>query len=194
MTEENKVLLAKGPLLIPLALVINNLKDLNWVGETGLGEDDIKLIRKGVLASRWYPRELMERMALAVFKLVGKNQAQAAAQFGQGVMAETLLKIYRGPLVVNSPVEILTKFASFYSGTWFNTGKAEFVRKDNGGVFQIDDRDGIPCQVCFVPMMRGVFTRLVAENQGRNVRVDAVQETLVHSQRLFALTLNIYWE
>jgi len=194
MTEAKKELLAKGPLLIPQAMIINNLRDLNWVGETELTEEDLQIIRKGILASRWYPRGLMERMSLAVFKLVGNNQPESAFSFGKGVMAETLLKIYRGPLVVNNPTDIAIKFAAFYNGTWFNSGKAEFKPGARGGVFKINDEEGIPCQACLVPMMRGVCTRLIIENQGGNVRVEAMEEPLVNSQKLYALTFNIYWE
>jgi len=194
MTEAKKELLAKGPLLIPLAMIINNLRDLNWVGETELTGEDLQVIRKGILASRWYPRSLMKRMSLAAFKLTGNNSPESAFQFGKGLMAQTLLKIYRGPLVVNNPTDIAIKFASFYSGTWFNTGKAEFTPGPKGGVFRITDEEGIPCQACFVPMMRGVCTRLILENQGRNVRVEALEEPLVNSQKLYVLTLNIYWE
>lgn len=194
MTESGEKLMAKGPLLIPLAMIINNSKQLDWTLETGLSEQDLQFISKGIFASRWYPRELMEKMALAVFKVVGKNQAESAYQFGYGLMAETLIKIYRSPLITQRPAEILSKFSSFYSGTWFNNGKAEFVEIPGGGVFRIKDEEGIPCQVAFVPMMRGVFTRLVKENFGKNVKATVEEEPLINSQKLFTLTLNMSWE
>ena len=194
MTELKKELMAKGPLLIPLALIINNTKHLNWTQGTDLSEADVKLIRKGILSSQWYERSLMERMALAVFKLVGKELPESAFQFGYGVMCETLLKIYRSPLTSNDPREIISKFANFYSGTWFNTGKAEFTPEGKGGVFKIEDPDGIPCPKAFVPMMRGVFSRLVKENGGQNVKVVAVEEPLVSKKKIYTLTLNMSWE
>jgi len=194
MTESKKELLAKGPLLIPMALVINSTKQLNWTSDTGLSEDDLNLIRKGILASQWYERSLMERMALAVFKLVGKDLLESAVQFGRGVMCETLLKIYRSPLTTHDPKEIISKFASFYSGTWFNTGQAEFTPSAKGGVFKIKDSEGIPCPKAFAPMMRGVFTRLVKENGGRNVKVEAVEEPLIQKEKIYSLTLNMSWE
>jgi hypothetical protein len=194
MVEESKELMAKGPLLIPLAMIINNLKDVDWAAKTELTEQDLQVVHKGILASRWYPRALMERMSLGVFKVIGNNQPENAFQFGRGIMAETLIKIYRGPLVVNNPTDIAIKFAAFYQGTWFNSGKAVFTPGPKGGVFKISDENGIPCQACFVPMMRGVCARLIEENQGKNVRAEAVEEPLVNSQKLYTLTLNLYWE
>jgi len=42
--------------------------------------------------------------------------------------------------------------------------------------------------------MRGVLTRLIKDNGGKNVKVDAVEEPLIHSQKIYTLTLNTYWE
>lgn len=194
MVENAKDLKAKGALLVPLAVIINNMKGVNWAAEGNLSEEEMRSIRKGILASQWYPRDLLERMGMAVYNVAGGGKAEGGFQFGQGIMAEKLLKIYRNPLTENSPKEILMKFASFYNGTWFNGGHAEFTLADRGGVFSIRDQDGIPCQVCFVPMMRGVFTRLVQENGGKNVKVEAVEEPLILKEKINTLTLNIYWE
>jgi len=194
MGESKRELLAKGPLLIPMALIVNGTKHLNWTQGTGLSEEDLQVVRKGILASRWYERGLMERMALAVFKVVGGNKPESAFQFGHGIMCESLLKIYRSPLTTNNPREISSKFANYYSGTWFNSGKAGFESTDSGGILRVEDEDGIPCQVAFVPMMRGVFARLVKENGGRNVEVTAEEESRLHSEKLRTLTLVMRWE
>jgi len=193
MPEEAEIK-AKGALLVPLALIINSMKDTNWVGVAGVSEQDLKIVRKGILASQWYDRSLMERLATAVFIVTGQSKPEMAYQFGYGIMAETLLKVYRSPLTAHDPKEIMSKFADFYCGTWFNRAEARFTATGKGGVFKVTDPDGIPCQVCFVPMMRGVFARLVTENGGKNVKVVAEEEPLIHSQKITTLTLNVSWE
>jgi hypothetical protein len=43
-------------------------------------------------------------------------------------------------------------------------------------------------------MMRGVFTRMVEESRGKNVKVDCAEDKLPESQKLTCINLDIKWE
>jgi len=194
VTESKKEIQAKGALLVPLALIINSVKGVDWVVEVNLTAEELLMIRKGIFASKWYDRDLMERMALGVFKVVSKNQPEGAYQFGFGIMAETLLKIYRSSFMAAKPEEMLNKFVMLWNGTWFNSGKVEFSLTGKGSLVKMSDPAGIPCQTAFVPMMRGIVMRLLKENGVQNPGVTITEEPLVNQQKLFTLTLNISWD
>jgi hypothetical protein len=194
MKEDDKGPLAKGTILIPLAIIINTFKDLNWTGETELTEQDLKIIRGGILSTKWYERSLLEKMTMATFKLIAKNKPEEVFRFGEGMLSKILLKIYSGPFDSNNPREILAKFASYYGNAWLNSGKAEFIPLEKGGIFRINDPEGIPFQECIVPMLKGVFTGLIKANGGKNIGIECEEESLVHSRKLTTLTANISWE
>jgi hypothetical protein len=183
----------KGALLVALATVINASKDVNWSKETVLTEEDLSQIKKGVLAYNWYDRGLWERMSIAVWKLVGKGIAESAYIFGKGMLADTMLKVYQGPLIQKDIREMLRTFAHFYGTVWFNFGSEEFEVTDEGNVLKTIHHDGIPIRECFIPMVKGVVTRMVETNGGINVRVECDEERLADSQKLTTLTLRVYW-
>jgi len=184
----------KGALLIPLAMVIRSQKELDWEGKTELTAQDIKLIKKGILASAWYDQKLWERMGNAVWKLVGNGTAEGAYVFGYGIVAKGLLNIYGSKIAKDDPGRILGQFASMYQGTFYTSGSAEFQPTAEGGIFKVSHLEGIPIQECFVPFLRGFLTKIVEENKGENVRVECPEEALVNSQKLSSLTYQMSWE
>lgn len=190
-TKERKV---KGALLVALAMLIKNMKNFDWMGQASLTQNDMDLIQIGILSSKWYDAEIWERMGLAVYKVVGQNKPENAYQFGHGILAETLLRVYKGPLQIEDPATLLGKIASLYGDKWYNFGIANFEAKGNGGIFKVQHPDGIPIPECFVPMSRGFFTRLTEESEGKNVKVICLEEGLSHTQKLKELTLKISWE
>jgi len=194
MTESKKDLKVKGALMVALAMLINGARDINWTAESELTEADLNLIKKGIMSASWYERSLYERMGNAVYKVIGKGQSAGAFEFGKGILAETMLKIYRGPLIANEPFELLPKFAEFWGNTWFNFGKAEFERLDKGGIIRIFDPNGMPFQKGFLAMVRGFFARMVTESHGKNVIVECDEEKLSDSQLITTATLHIHWD
>jgi hypothetical protein len=193
MTESSQGHKAKGAMLVALAMMINNLKNLDWKS-VGLSEQDLSIIRQGIISSRWYDRYLWERMGMAVFRLVGQGKPESAFAFGHGVLAETLLKIYQGPLTIDDPRDILRKFAIFYGSTWYNFGSAEFKSNEKGGVFSVIHPDGIPIPECFVPMIRGVLSRLVENNHGMNVKVECDEEDRIRKEKLTRIEIKLSWD
>ena len=125
MTEQK----VKGALLIPLAMVIQSQKELDWLGKTELTAEDIKLIKKGILASAWYDQKLWERMGNAAWRLVGKGASEGAYMFGYGIAAKTLIGIYASKIAKDDPGKVLARFASMYQGTFYTSGSAEFQLK-----------------------------------------------------------------
>jgi hypothetical protein len=192
MEKERK---AKGAMLVALAMIIKSMKEIDWVSQTDLTQNDLDLIQKqGILSSNYYDAALWERMGMAVFKVVGKSQPENASQFGYGILAETILRVYKGPLQISDPAELLAKIASLYGSAWYTFGTAEFETKDNGGIFRIKHPNGIPMPECFVPMSRGFLKRLAEASEGKNVKVICQEEGLSHMQKLTVLTLKISWE
>jgi hypothetical protein len=194
MSESGKEQKVKGALMVGLAMVIKAGKDIDWLAMTRLTAQDLQLINRGIMSSLWYDRELYERMGEAVYKMIGHNQPEGAFQFGHGIVAETLLKVYRGPLVSSDPKGLLAKFAELYGTAWFNFGKAEFTATPEGGVFKVTDPGGLPFGKGFLCMLKGVFARLVKENQGENVIIDCPEEKLPEGQKITSAVLNIRWE
>lgn len=194
MAEPNKDHKVKGTLLVALAMVINASKNVDWSKETVLTEEDLMQIKKGIMAFQWYDRGLWERMSISVYRLVGKSNPEMAYQFGKGVLADSLLKIYQGSLVTNDFKELTKTFAEFYGTAWFNFGQAEFTLTEKEKIFKIYHPEGIPIQECFIPMVKGVVTRLIESNGGKNVRVECEQEKLALSQKLDTVTFHIYWD
>jgi hypothetical protein len=193
MSESTKEHKAKGAMMVALAMLINSTKNLDWA-KAGLSEADLQIIHNGIISSRWYERALWERMSLAVYRLVGQSKPENAFVFGHGLLAETLLKIYQGPLAIDDPREILGKFAIFYGSTWYNFGKAEFKSTEKGGVFSVIHEDGIPIPECFVPMIRGVLSRLVEANHGRNVKAEGGEQHQINRQKFTQLNIELSWE
>jgi hypothetical protein len=194
MGETAKTPKVKGALLVGMAMVINNSRNLGWSTETELTTQDLDQISKGVFASQWYERDLYQKMGAAVYKLVGKNQPENAFMFGKGVMYDTLIKVYRGPLLSEDPREILAKFALFYGTTWFNFGRAEFRPNSKGGVFHIYDPEGVPFGDGFAAMISGVFHRLVQDSKGENVKIETEKKSTPGTGKINELILNITWD
>ena len=97
--------------------------------------------------------------------------------------------------MIEDPKEILTKVANLYGSSWYNFGKAQFLPAGNkGGEYIISHPDGIPIAECFVPMVRGVLTRFIKENGGKNVRAVCPEEPKAGKEKLFKLTVNLSWE
>jgi hypothetical protein len=186
---------AKGAMMVALAMIVNNTKQLDWAGLGGLTEADLKMVHQGIISSQWYDAALWARLGWAVFKVVGQGKAENAFVFGEGLLAESLLKVYRGPLVIEDPKEILSKIANLYGSVWYDFGKAQFVpASGKSGDFVISHPEGIPIPECFVPMVRGVLSRFIKENGGKNVRATCLEEQKVGKEKLFKLTVNLAWD
>jgi len=194
MSESAKTQKVKGALLVGMAMVINSSRNLNWSRETELTPQDLDLIGKGIFSSQWYERKLYERMGVAVYKLLGKNQPENAFAFGKGVMYDTLVKVYRGPLLSQDPKDILAKFAELYGTAWFNFGRAEFTPTEKGGLFHVFDPEGIPFYDGFAAMLRGVFYRLVQESKGQNIKIETEKKHMPGTGRTVELILNLTWD
>jgi len=193
MAEKNQGRKAKGTLLVPLAIIVNGRKDLDWKGDGGLTDQDLQLIRAGILASAWYDLNLFEKIGRATFRMVGKNRPEVADQFGQGMLWGVLVNIYRSALLKDDPGEALAKLASVYQGTFFSTGSAEFAPTEQGGTFKITDPEGIPAQEVLALAFKSLIGKTVRENQGKNVRVECEEESLLNSRKLDSLSYQIYW-
>jgi len=194
MTEKGPARKVKGALIVPLAMIIKDQKQMDWLGQTELTAEDLKKINEGILTSAWYDIGLMERTANAVFKLVGQSKPEMAFEFGRGILCQILLSVYRSPLKKNDPTEILTRFAGLYNGTWFQSGIAKFERTETGGIYTVSEPEGIPNQENFVPMLKGCLFRIVKENGGENIKIECAEETVYKTRKLTALNYQIAWE
>jgi len=195
MPEKPEISKVKGAMLVPLAKIINGLKDKNWVAETDLTEQDMKMIKAGILPSAWYDLSLLERMGSAAYKIAGGGKPEGAFMFGAGIMVQTLFEVYKSPLMKNDPKEILARFINLYNGSWFNNGVAEVEFSEETSTIQ---RYLQPVEVFnheyFVYMLKGVLTKIVQANGGRNVQVKLEEEALLKSQKITQLTFHISWE
>ncbi len=194
MPEKTQDRYVKGTFLTALAMIINHRKDLDWVKSTTLTPKDLELIRDRILASSWYEIELFERMGYATFKMVGKDRPEAAYEFGENIMWQNLVKIYRNSLVRNDPTDALNRFAFLYQGIFFNTGAAEFKPETTAGNFRITDPFGIPTPESFIPMLKSLLKKIVSENQAKNIRVTCPEEASFFSQKIYSATYQISWE
>jgi len=191
MPEADKV---KGALLVPLAKIINGMRDINWVAETDVTEEDMKKIKEGILSSGWYDLSLLERMGSAAYKISGKGKPEGAFLFGYGMVVQTLFEIYKSPLMKNDPSEILTRFMNLYRGTWFNNGKAEMEVTENEAIERFIQPIQALRHTYFAYMLKGVLTKLVEEGGGKNVQVKLEEEKLLDTEKLTQLTYHITWE
>jgi len=185
---------AKGTFLIALAMIINHRKDIDWLNQSKLSEEDLKRIREKILASAWYELNLFERMGEAVYKLVGGARPEGAYEFGEGIMWGILSDVYKTSLLKGNPQEALARFSQLYQGIFFNTGKAEFQPTDSGGIFTITDPYGIPTQETFGYMIKSLLAKIVKENQGKNVQVICEQEDKFKTEKLNSISYRISWE
>jgi len=184
---------AKGALIVPLAMIIKDQKQLDWL-KAGLTESDLKKISEGILTSAWYEIGLMDRAGNAVYRIAGQSKPELAFEFGQGILCKILLSIYRSPLVKNDPTEILARFADLYNGTWFQSGTASFDRTDSGGVFRVSEPEGVPCGIGFLHMLRGVLYRVIQENGGVEIKVACEEEKEEPTKKLTTLTYHLSWQ
>lgn len=193
MSESNQERKVKGTLVIALAMIVNDRKNLDWKGQTKLTDKDLALIKDRILASGWYDIDFYDRLGSAVFKLAGNSRSEGAYQFGDGIMWAILSKTYASSLVRNNPGQGLKTFAVLFKGNFFNTGNAEYKDTDTGGVFKISDPFGIPTPESFVPMIKALLSRIARENGARGVKVDCEQESQVGSGQLNEANYKLSW-
>jgi hypothetical protein len=184
----------KGTLVIALAMIVNDRKNLDWKGQTLLTDKDLAIIKDRIMASSWYDIGFYERLGSAVFKLVGGGRPEGAYQFGEGIMWNILVKIYASSLLKNDPSRALAGFSMLYKGIFFNTGSSEYKAGEAGGVFKISDPLGIPTQESFVPMVKSLLAKIVLENGARNVKVECEQENVLKTEKLKSVNYKISWD
>ena len=184
---------AKGALIVPLAMIIRDQKQIDWL-KAGLTEQDLKKIQEGILTSAWYDIGLMDRAGNAVYQIVGQRKPELGFEFGQGILCKILLSVYKGVLAKNDPAEMLARFANLYNGTWFQSGRAEFIRTETGGVIWVSEPEGIPCQEGFLHMLKGVFFRIIQENGGDNIQIECAEEAVYETRKLTALNYHLSWQ
>lgn len=189
--QERKV---KGTLVIALAMIINHRKDIDWVKDGNITENDLKRVKERILASNWYEIDFYERLGSAVFRLVGKSRPEGAYEFGEGIMWQILKRVYGANLVRNDPRDGLTRFAGLYNGIFFNTQQAKFKPTSEGGEFKISDPYGFPTQESFVPMIKSLLAKIVRENNVENVSVLCEEENQLLSKKIYSATYKISWK
>jgi len=188
--QERKV---KGTLVIALAMIVNDRKDFDWKGNTGLTDQDLALVRDRIMSSTWYNLDFYARLGSAVFKVAGGSRTEGAHEFGQGIMWRILLKTYRNTLLRNDPERALSGFSMLYKGTFFDSGSAEFKAAGNGGLFTISDPLGIPTPESFVPMIQNLLKKIAAENGAQDVKVECERAGAHASAKLKAANYKISW-
>lgn len=183
----------KGTLIIALAMIVNNLKNFNWKGQTLLTDKDLAIIKERIMASSWYDIDFYERLGSSVFKVAGKNRPEGAREFGEGIMWNILVRVYGDRLLRNDPSRALSGFSLLYKGVFFNTGSSEYKPGEAGGVFKISDPLGIPTQESFAPMIQSLLGKIARENGAQNVKVECEQESLIRTSKLNSVSYNISW-
>jgi len=183
----------KGTFIIPLARIINRRKEIDWVNQGHLTQEDLQRVKERILASTWYDLDFFTRVSTAVYRLVGNNRPEGAHQFGEGIMWETLAKIYHASLIKASPSEALSRFASLYNGIFFNTGSVEFKADGQEAVLRIFDPSGIPVPEFFIVMFKSLLQKIARENQAAQVEVRCEEESLMRNQRIYSATFHLRW-
>ena len=200
MALNNNSRKVKGAFIIPLAMIINSRKHVDWVKYGGLTPEDMALVKDYILASNWYDMDFFIRISSAVFRLVGNNSPEGAREFGQGIMWDTLAKIYGLSLLRNDPISALRKFAILYNGIFFNTGVVDFSYDEQPSsdgickaVFRIFDPEGIPVPEFFIQLMKSLLEKILQENNAEKIVVRYDGENQLEGQKVYSAIFNLSW-
>jgi len=186
MTEQR---MCKGSIILDLVKVVKGFKDLPW--SDYLQPQDLELVHGLVIPTEWYSMESYRRLGLAVFKLVAKGNAQAAAAFGRASLEAMLDSPYRFHLERKNPFEAVQKFMdlrrplfNFSRWTVQKTGDQSLtVRVTEFGEFG-------PGMELFLLVLGACLQGLIECNGGRDVKLQSLEQGDPHDR---ALVFDLRW-
>jgi hypothetical protein len=161
----------KGTMILDYARIIRANRDKDW--SKYLKPEDWIIIEGQVLPSNWYPYDSFNRIAFAVFKVIGGGKMEAARAFGRYTI-KNLLDIYKNILVPGDPFASVDKLAKLRR-TFFN-GDVDTRMGEHGQGFLIyhviagsleQDREKVEA---FCNQIAGNLEEIAEQAGGKNVK------------------------
>lgn len=134
-----------------------------------LPESDRALIGDLVLAAKWYPFEVGERLDRAIVDVCGKGDARVFENMGGRSAQRSLVKVHRSLLTPGNPQAFLEKAGIIYK-LFYNTGRREYTPTGpNSGVLATYDAETYSAPDCLTVV--GWYKEALAMCGARNVEV-----------------------
>jgi hypothetical protein len=178
----------KGSVLVDYVRMIRANPDLPWTKY--LTPEDMEVVKQMILPASWYDIEFFQRVGLAVFKLVAKENYALLRAYG-GSRADKLNLDHPGMVSKGDPRSTLEKYIriqrSFYS---FDAFKIE----EKGPcrilvhIYSTPEEVGIPV---YIEQIRGMVERLLDLSGQLNVKIDV---TTSEEQNMVRSTMEVSWQ
>ncbi|HUT55677.1 MAG TPA: hypothetical protein VM658_19965 [bacterium] len=178
----------KGSVVIDYVRMVRATPDQPW--DRYLLPEDMALIKQMVLPGSWYPIGFFQRIGLAVFKLVAKENNELLRAFGKSI-ADRLHADHPGMVSKDKPRNTLEKYIwiqkRFYNFDAFNT-------EDQGPgrllvhIYSLPEEVGIPV---YIIQISGMVERLI-ELSGHTFL--GIKVTTANEPDRIISTMDVSWQ
>jgi hypothetical protein len=178
----------KGSLLVDFVKMIRATPDLPWADH--LPAEDLELVNQMILPASWYPLESFQRIGLAVFKLVAKENYDMLRAYGRS-QADKLHQENPGMVSQGRPGDTLEKQRviqqRFYS---FDLTESEDVGPGHIIVHIYTNPEEVGVKM-MIEINSGQVERLIELSGGTNIEVKLIEAVWEGADRS---SLEVKWE
>jgi uncharacterized protein (TIGR02265 family) len=134
-----------------------------------LPQEDRESIRDLILAAKWYPFELGDRLDKAIVKVLGEGEEKVFEEIGAKSAVRSLTKVHRSFLVPGDPLAFLKKADVIYK-FYYDTGRREYTETGpTSGVLTTYDAETYSVPDCLTVI--GWYKEALTMCGARNVEV-----------------------
>ena len=180
----------KGSVILDYVKMIRANPHLPWSDHLQPG--DLEVINQLILPASWYPLDLFQRVGLAVFKLVAKENYSLLRAYGRA-LADKMHAENPGLLVKGRPLDTLHKYRAIQDRLYsFKALDTEDISPQHMivRIYSLSLPEDIGIAV-YIEQISGTMERLVELSGGGQVRVQLLESVLQGAKQK---TLEITWE
>jgi len=178
----------KGSLFVNYVKMIRAYPQLPWADH--LKPEDLELINQLILPASWYPIEAMQRIGMAAFKLVAKENFAILRAYGRS-LADQMHADNPGLVVKGRPLDTLHKYCAI-QGRLYSFKSLDTVDISPQHmivhIYSQPEDTWIPV---YLEQISGTVERLVELSGGRQVQIKLLESVLQGAKQN---TLDMTWE
>jgi len=178
----------KGSLFLDFIKMIRGNPDLPWSDH--LAPQDLDLIDQMILPASWYPMESFQRIGLAIFKLVVKENYELLRAYGRS-LADKLHEENPGMVCEGRPSGTLEKHRTIQERQYsFEITRAEEVGPGHiiVHIYTTPEEVGVKMMI---EINSGMVERLIELSGGRNIKVRLIEAVWEGADKS---SLEVKWE
>jgi len=178
----------KGSVIIDYLKIIRANPDLPWAEH--LTPSDLEQLDQMILPSSWYPIDLFERIGIAIFKLVSKDNYDIVHSFGR-MVGERINTENPGLVVPDRPNDTLNKYLVIQDRLY----SFKFIEKGDSSPGQTivhihsePEDQGAPL---LISSTSGTIERLIELSGARNIKFNLIESVAKGADKN---SLEVTWE